>query len=99
MVALHPNFGWSAVVACPKLGELVFVLRTDREEFDIRSVVEMAAVRASRGAKLRTIKIVGRQDKLNLGDLFELRKHVSHVEFDPEVDVASDSDDSDEAEY
>ena len=95
--ALHPGLSSPEVVACPKLEELVFVLRTDRITFDAKEVAEMAAARASRGAKLKTVRIVGGQDKLNMGDLLELGKHVSRVGYDPGVDVVnSDGDDSDE---
>ena len=94
MAVLNPNMDTSGVVVCPKLEEIVVVLDSDTEEIDVESTTEIAAARASRGAKLRTLKIVG---KLNLGDVLELKKHVSNVECDLVVDVIeSDSDDSDE---
>ena len=94
---LHPNEGSSEAVVCPKLEELVFVLRTDTEEFDTERVIETVAARASRGTKLRTIRIVGGQHRPSPGDLSKLRKHVPQVEYSSEVDVASsDSDDSGE---
>ena len=94
MAVLSPNMDTSGVVVCPKLEEIVVVLDSDTEEIDVESTTEIAAARASRGAKLRTLKIVG---KLNLGDVLELKKHVSNVECDLVVDVIeSDSDDSDE---
>ena len=98
LVALHPNPGTSEVVTCPKLEELVLVPHTNVEEFDIGSVTEIAAARALRGAKLRTIRIVGGRDKLDPRSVLELRKHVLQVEYDPEVGVVDDgeSDDSDE---
>jgi len=97
MAALGSNTGSSVVVACPKLEEIVLVPRTDTEGINIESVTKIAAARASRGTKLRTVRIVGGKDKLDPGDVLELRKHVLNVEYDPVVDVVdSDSDDSDE---
>ena len=96
MDALSPNTGTSGVVPCPELEEIVLVPRTDTEEIDVKSMTKIAAARAPKGAKLKTIRIVGGGDKLNLGDVLELRKHVSNVECGPEVDVVdSDSDDGD----
>ena len=97
MAALSPNMDASGAVPCPKLEEIILVSRTDAEDIDIKSMTKIAAARASRGAKLRTIRIAGGKDKLDLGDVLELRKHVSNVECGPVVDVVdSDSDDSDE---
>ena len=93
--ALHPNTSSSKVMACPELGKLTIVLRTDGEEFDPKLVIGIAAVRVERGAKLGTVRIVGGQDRLDPGDVLELRKHVSHVEYGPEA-VDSDSGGSDE---
>ena len=97
MANLHPDSGPWGVVACPKLEELIFVPRTDTEEFNIKRVVDIVEARASRGAKLRAVRVVGGQNRLSPEDVLELRKHVSQVEYDPGVDVVgSDSDDSDE---
>jgi hypothetical protein len=93
---LDPNIGSSGIVVCPKLEELVLVLRLDGETLDIKNVIEMAASRASRGAKLKSIRIVSRDESIRI-NVLELRKHVSHVECGPEVGVANeDSDGSDE---
>ena len=92
--ALHPNTSLSKVMACPELGKLTIVLRTDGE-FDPKFVIGITAARAARGAKFGTVRIVGGQDRLDPGDVLELRKHISHVEYGPEA-VDSDSDGSDE---
>ena len=93
-VALRPNAG---VMACPKLEEIVLVSPNDTEKFDIESVIEIVAVRESRGAKLKTVRIVGWQDKFHPLDVLELGKRVPHVEYDLKVDVVDDrSDDDDE---
>jgi len=97
MAALSPNMDTSGVVPCPELEEIVLIPRTDTEEIDVKSMTKIAAARASRGAKLRNIRIHGGTDKLDLGDVLELRKHVLNVEYGPVVEVVdSDSDDSDE---
>jgi len=97
MAALSPNIDTSGAVPCPKLEEIILVSRTDARDIDIKSMTKIAAARASRGAKLRTIRITRGKDKLDLGDVLELRKHVSNVECGPVVDVVdSNSDDSDE---
>ena len=97
--ALDPNRGSSRVTICPKLEELVIVFFDT--VFDINDVVEMAAARASRGGKLKSVRIINRSEFLHWQiDVLGLKKHVLYVEYGPEVDkTASDSnvsDDSDE---
>ena len=99
MWALHPNIYPSKDVICPKLEELILVLGVDGERFDINGVIEMAAARASRGAKLSTVRIVVGQEELDLRGVLELRKYVSHVEHGPDVgDAEDDSNDSDDCD-
>ena len=88
--ALDPNMNPSGVVACPKLEGLILVLRQNRETLDIKSVIKMAEARASRGAKLRSVRIVTHDESMQT-DALELREHVLHVECGPEDDdVAND---------
>ena len=82
--ALHPSMS-SNVVACPKLEELILVLRT-HETLEIKDVMEMAAARASRGAKFRSVRIVGSNEVIQI-DSLELKKHVLHVECGPDVGI------------
>ena len=96
MITLRPSSDTSGVMIYPKLEELVFVPHDAIEEFDIETLTKIAAERASRGAKLRTIRIIGGADKLNPGRVLELRKYVPHVEYNHKAGVVSDSDDSDE---
>ena len=56
--ALQPAISSSEVVVCPKLEQLVFVLHSFETMSSITSVVEMAEARASRGEKLRNVRIV-----------------------------------------
>ena len=71
----HVLAGDFADVVCPKLEKLILVFHFRGERFNMTSVVEMVAVRAPRGMKLRTIKIVDRWGTTNL-DVSELGKHV-----------------------
>jgi len=94
--SLSPEPKPSSVVVCPKLEELVLDPLAGGEEFDIQGVIGMAAARASRGAKLKSVKILS-QDKYVQRKALELGEYVLHTECGPDVDVASDdSDGSDE---
>ena len=93
MENLYPGSHSDGVMACPGLDELIFVSRTDTEELTAGKVIEFVAARASRGAKLKTVRILDVQNRLKPEDVSELRKHVSHVEYGSEVDVVSSDDD------
>ena len=80
--ALQPTTGSSEAMVCPKLEKLVLEFNFLGGMRCITSVTEMAAARASRGEKLRTIRIIGGHRKANL-DMSELRKHVWNVEYCP----------------
>ena len=80
---LQPATSSSEAVACPKLEELVLVLHSHETMAHIMSVVKMAAARASRGEKLRTVRIAGEQDAATF-DVSELRKHVRNAEPGPD---------------
>ena len=77
--ALDPNTSPSGVV-CPKLEELEIEYR---ETLDINDIIGMAAARASRGAKLKSVKITycDRSAYSQL-DVLELKRHVLHVELE-----------------
>ena len=68
-------------MVCPKLEEFGLVLHPHETESHITSVIEMAAARASRGEKLRTVRIVDGRDGATF-DVSELRKHVWNVKYD-----------------
>jgi len=78
--ALKPATGSSEVAVSPKLEELVLVLHPQETMSHITSITKMAAARASRGEKLKTVRIVGGRDAANF-DVSELRKHVWNVEY------------------
>ena len=62
-------------------------------------MARIVAVRASRGAKLRTVRVVGGKDRVNPGDVLELRKQVLHVEHDCEVGEVDDEDEDSDEEF
>ena len=79
--ALDPSMSSSGAVVCPVLEELVIVHEV---VFDIKIVVAMAAARASRGAKLKSVKIVSWYKTVcSQPNVLELKKHVLHVECGP----------------
>lgn len=81
--SLNLGTGSSEAVICPKLEELIIVPCSDEEAFDIKSIVGMVAARASRGKKLRMIRIIGGGDRPNPEDMLELRKHIWNAEYIP----------------
>ena len=82
--ALDPGMNSTGTMVCPQLEELNLVLSISMEIFDIKDLIEMAVARASKGAKLKSVKIAGR--KLAGSNVVELKKHVLRVECDVEVD-------------
>jgi hypothetical protein len=62
-------------VVCPLLEELHIELK--EETLDLKDVIGMAAARASKGAKLKSVRIV--QGSYTRADVLELKKHVLHV--------------------
>ena len=73
---LDPNSNSTGVVVCPVLEELVI---EHRETLDIKHVIGMAMARASRGAKLKSVRMVSWY-KFVRADVLELKKYVSNVE-------------------
>jgi hypothetical protein len=94
---LDPSMSSSEVVVCPKLEELVLVLHANGETIDIKNVIAMAAARASRGAKLKSVRIVT-QDKSVQIDALELKRYVLNVECGPGDDVADEETDAGDEE-
>ena len=86
--ALRPRARWEDVV-CPELEQLVLVPRLGREELDIDCIVTMATARASRGAKLRSVKIVSHDGALKI-EALKLEGHVLRVKCGPDVGGAND---------
>jgi hypothetical protein len=91
--ALHPAMSSSGTVICPNLEKLDIVL--DGETFEMTSVIGVAAARASRGTKLKSARIIGRNQP-GRADVLELEKHVSYVKCKSGVYAAADDDDGDD---
>jgi hypothetical protein len=88
----------SGVIVCPKLEELVLVLCLDGETLNVeKNVIEMAEARASRGMKLKSVRIVSHDESVQI-DTSELMEHVLHVECSIEVDTADEDGDSSDDE-
>lgn len=71
--------------------ELVLYIK-NKAFFCLNDVLEMVEERASSGAKLWTITIVGSQELVPVKEVFKLRNHVSRVEYrlddmEPEWDI------------
>ena len=96
--ALHPDTGPPNVLVCPELEELAFDIRRSGREFDIDSVIEMAAARALSGKELTRVRIVDHRDILDPVYISELREHVQNVEYGPGVIAFDDSSDVNDEE-
>ena len=82
--ALEPSTSSSEVMVCPKLEEFVLVLYPFYFGLglsEILGTIEMAEARASRGGKLKTVRIFDRRVSTANLDVSELRKHVWNVEY------------------
>ena len=82
---------------CPNLEELILDPRVDKERFNIRTVIRIAAMRASTGPKLKFVRIVS-GDKSVQAHALELWKYVGHVECSPRVAAECDESDSSDEE-
>ena len=60
--------------------ELVLYVET-RNAFNIPELINMAKERALKGAKLRSVTIVGLDELVSGKEVFKLREHVEHVEY------------------
>ena len=76
----NPDANPDKDLLCPKLEEIVlYVERPD--QFYINELLSMAEERASRGAKLSGMTIVSMDALAPTKEVFQLRKHVSRVEY------------------
>ena len=65
---------------CPNLEELVLYVES-QEWFRIKYLLGMTKERASRGVKLSSITIVGLGELAPVEGIFELREHVTRVDY------------------
>ena len=96
ILALNPSPNSMDPIPCPKLERLIF--RTE-EQFDIETMVDVAAARALGGAPLRSVKIINHGVFVPREGVMELLKHVLHVETSDVIDgEAYDCSDDDDEE-
>ena len=74
--ALNPSAGSSGIMVCPKLEELAI---EPQQALNLRNVVGMAAARESRGAKLKSVRVLSKRE-FAWADVLQLKKYVFHVE-------------------
>ncbi|KAF9789217.1 hypothetical protein BJ322DRAFT_1177101 [Thelephora terrestris] len=82
--SLSPQPQPSSVLLCPKLEELVLRPCISRKKTIIQSVIGMATSRALRGARLKTVRILGCRGEFDQEDVLELEKHALCMEFGAE---------------
>jgi len=87
ILALAPVPDSTSLIMCPKLDRLVF--RTG-ERFDVETMVEVAAARASAGSPLKSIRIINHGELVPREGVRELLKHVSHVKTSSEISNVDD---------
>ena len=98
ILALLPDPNSTNPIPCPKLKALI--LRTE-ERFDIVTMVEVAATRASVGAPFNSVRVINCGEFVPREGVDELMEHVSHVETNYEINGEVYSlygDDSDDEE-
>ena len=76
--SLNPDKNPSEVVLCPDLKEITLYIEGP-DDLHVDELLKMAKQRAWRGAKLSAINIVCTGTLALTRDVFQLRKHVSHV--------------------
>jgi hypothetical protein len=90
---LDPDREPSNHLICPKLEKLILCV-DKKETFDVQGMINMAATRASRGAKLGFVRITS-QPQIAPEVASELGKHILRVEYDSAVNSFYKDDDSD----
>ncbi|KAF9647934.1 hypothetical protein BDM02DRAFT_3187558 [Thelephora ganbajun] len=83
ILALNPDQNPSKLAVCPKLEDLV--LYVDKDSFNIEELTSMVKERASQGAKLSSITIVGLD--FVPGEILGLREHAARVEYRVEEEL------------
>jgi hypothetical protein len=77
---LDPDKNPGKIMLCPKLEEIIIYI-DHPDELHIDKLMNMAERRASRGAKLSAITIINTGALAPTKKVFQLRKHVSRVEY------------------
>ena len=79
-ILLNPDKSTSKIVLCPKLEEIILYIKY-LDQFYINELLSMAKERALRGTKLPAITVVSTGVLAPNKEVFQLRKHVSRVEY------------------
>lgn len=103
ILSLNPGQNPSRTLVCPKLEDLVLYI-TNGTWFCIKELLAMVKERASSGAKLSTITIIGSKEFVSVKEVLKLREYVSRVEYRlddvvPDWDDIPADDDSDITTY
>jgi hypothetical protein len=80
ILALNPKKNPTGTVVCPELEELVLYI-PNKDWFCINPLLETMRERASSGAKLSILMIVGSEEFVPAKEVLKLRNHVSRVEY------------------
>jgi len=80
ILALNPSKNPSKTILCPKLEEIILYIERP-DQFHVDELLSMAKERASGGVKLPAITIVSTEEFAPTKGVFQLRKHVSRVEY------------------
>jgi len=80
ILALNPSKNPSETILCPKLEEIILYIERP-DQFHVDELLSMAEERASGGVKLSAITIVSTEALAPTKEVFQLRKHVSRVEY------------------
>lgn len=80
VLALNPGENSHRNVLCPDLEELILYIRS-QDQFNVGHLLTMAKGRALRGVKLASITIVGPSGLEPAEGLFNLREHVTCVDY------------------
>jgi len=80
ILALDPSKNPSKTMLCPKLEEIVLYIERP-DQFHVDELLSMVEERASGGVKLSTITIVSTEALAPTKEVFQLRNHVSRVEY------------------
>jgi len=80
ILSLNPRTHDPKITLCPRLEEVILYVEK-QDAFHTLELVSMVRERASKGAKLRSITIVGLGELVPGKEVFKLRDYVTHVEY------------------
>ena len=81
ILTLNPDKNPDEIVLCPKLEEINLYIKCPSQQIHLNELLKMAEERASRDVKLSGITVVSTGVFAPMKEVFQLRKHVSRVEY------------------